>query len=116
MSLALEPAAAIEAPPAAKLYFGTGVHRLPSDSTTTLEPIITWLNDNPSAKAFISGFHDPTGNLASNVRLSKKRAESAYNALINAGISADRLEMRKPESTEGGGDLSEARRVEVSIE
>lgn len=113
--LILETATAI-APPAAKLYFGTGVHRLPADSTSTLEPIITWLNNNPNANAIISGFHDVTGNPASNARLAKKRAESAYNALLTAGIDAERIEMRKPESTEGEGDLSEARRVEVSIE
>lgn len=113
--LILEPTAAI-APPIAKLYFGTGVHRLPTDSTSTLEPVITWLNNNASAKAVISGFHDLTGNPASNVKLAKKRAKSAYNALLNAGINADRIEMRKPETTEGGGDLSEARRVDISIE
>ncbi len=111
-----EPVAIIEPPTAAKLYFDTGVHRLPADSIDTLDPIITWLNNNPDSKAIISGFHDETGDVASNARLSKKRAESAYNALVTAGIDESRIELRKPESTNGGGDLSEARRVEVSIE
>ncbi len=112
-----EPEVAImDLPDAAKIYFATGVHRLPADSVDTLDPIITWLNNNPDAKAVISGFHDLTGDVASNERLAKKRAESAYNALITAGITEERIEMRKPESTDGGGDLSEARRVEVSIE
>lgn len=112
-----EPIVVMDLPPsAAKLYFDSGVHRLPSDSAATLDPVITWLNSNANAKAIISGYHDTTGDLASNARLAKKRAESAYNALITAGIEEDRIEMRKPESAEGGGDLSEARRVEVSIE
>ncbi|MEE9331058.1 MAG: OmpA family protein [Methylophilaceae bacterium] len=116
ITIMMEEPTAVVAPPAAKLYFNTGVHRLPADSVNTLDPVITWLNNNPEAKAIISGFHDPTGNLARNQELAKKRAESANNALLNAGIEADRIEMRKPEVTEGGGDLSEARRVEVSIE
>lgn len=110
-----EPIAAAP-PPAARLYFDTGVHRLPADSDAVLDPILTWLNDNPDAKAVISGFHDHTGSVSRNIQLSKNRAQSAYNAIINTGIDASRVEMRKPASTTGDGDLSEARRVEVSIE
>lgn len=74
------------------------------------------LNDNPDAKTVVSGYHDATGDLASNQRLAKKRAQSFYDALISAGINADSIELRKPASAEGDSDLSEARRVEVSIE
>lgn len=106
-----------DVPPAvAKLYFDTGVHRLPSDSSSILEPTITWLNNHLDAKAIISGFHDATGDFASNQSLAKKRAQSTYDALLAGGVTAERIEMRKPESTEGDGDLTEARRVEVSIE
>lgn len=106
-----------DVPPAvAKLYFDIGVHRLPSDSSSTLEPTITWLNNHQDAKAIISGFHDATGDFASNQSLAKKRAQSTYDALLAGGVTAERIEMRKPESTEGDGNLSEARRVEVSIE
>lgn len=102
--------------PVAKLYFDTGVHRLPPDSANTLEPVIAWLNENLGAIAVISGYHDATGDFSSNQALAKKRAESAYNALLAAGVEENRIEMRKPESTEGDGDLKEARRVEVSVE
>lgn len=112
----VEPMAEVAQPSDAKIYFGSGVHRLPTDGPSTLAPIITWLNDNPDSKAVISGFHDPTGDYASNQRLAKKRAESVLNALTSQGIDANRLEMRKPEVTEGGGSLAEARRVEVSVE
>lgn len=112
----VEETVAIIPPPSAKLYFGSGVHRLPADSQTTLEPVITWLNNNPEAKAVISGFHDETGSLSRNIALAKKRAKAAYNALVSAGIEAGRVEMRKPAVTTGDGDLSEARRVEISVE
>ncbi len=103
-------------PSAAKLYFESGVHALPSDADSILGASIDWLNTHPEAKAVISGYHDATGDFESNQQLAKKRAQSVNDKLIAAGISADRIEMRKPESTQGDGDLSEARRVEVTIQ
>lgn len=106
-----------DAPPsAAKLYFESGVHALPADADGILGASIDWLNTHPEAKAVISGYHDATGDFESNQQLAKKRAQSVNDKLIAAGISADRIEMRKPESTQGDGDLSEARRVEVTIQ
>lgn len=103
-------------PPAAKLYFDTAKTALPIDANATLAPILEWLKANPSAKAVLSGFHDARGNQASNETLAKNRAKSVYAALITAGVDETRIEMRKPETVEGGADLAEARRVEVSVE
>jgi outer membrane protein OmpA-like peptidoglycan-associated protein len=103
-------------PPAAKLYFESGKTSLPSDADATLSPIIAWLNANSSAKAVLSGYHDPTGDQAYNQELAKNRAKSVRDLLKTAGIDEARIEMRKPESVDGGADLSEARRVEVSVE
>lgn len=108
---------AVDTPPsAAKLYFESGVHALPTDADNLLGASIDWLNTHPEAKVVISGYHDATGDFESNQQLAKKRAQSVSDTLIAAGISADRIEMRKPESTQGDGDLSEARRVEVTIQ
>ncbi len=104
------------APAIAKLYFETGKANLPADASETLLPIIEWLKANESAKAVISGYHDATGNLKSNQTLSKNRAKAVSEALINANIDVNRIELRKPISTEGAGDTAEARRVEVSVE
>ena len=104
------------APSTAKIYFDSGYHRLPADGAALLEETVTFLKNNPDKKAIISGYHDTTGVLASNQELAKKRAQSVYDALVAAGISAGKIEMRKPVSADGGGDLNEARRVEVSIE
>jgi outer membrane protein OmpA-like peptidoglycan-associated protein len=111
-----EAAAEVSPPEAAKLYFATGKSALPSDSSNTLAPIITWINDHPEAKAIISGYHDARGNKERNEKLAKTRAQSTYDALITAGVSADKIEMRKPSETEGDGNLDEARRVEITIE
>jgi len=104
------------APPLAKVFFESGFHRLPKDGASILEPSIVFLQNNPDKKAIISGYHDATGVLANNQTLAKKRAQSVYDVLIAANIDANNIEMRKPISTDGGGDLKEARRVEVSIE
>jgi outer membrane protein OmpA-like peptidoglycan-associated protein len=111
-----EPVVEAVAPQAAKLYFETAKTSLPADSSATLEPIITWLNANPQAKAVISGYHDSRGSKAKNEKLAKNRAQATYDALVAAGIDAARIEMRKPAETEGDGNLDEARRVEVSVE
>lgn len=106
---------AMEAPPAAKLYFDTGKTAMKQEAETALAPIIAWLSAHPESKAVISGFHDSRGNLKTNEDLAYNRAKAAQAALITAGIDVLRIEFVKPESVDGGGDLSEARRVEVSI-
>jgi hypothetical protein len=63
----------------------------------------------------LSGFHDSRGNQAVNEEIAKNRAKSVREALKIAGIDEARIEMRKPESV-NGGDLAEAWRVEVSVE
>ncbi len=111
---AAEPVA-MEAPPAAKLYFDTAKTALKEEADTSLAPIIAWLNAHPESKAVISGFHDSRGNVAQNEELAYNRAKAAQAALITSGIDVLRIEFVKPESVDGGGDLAEARRVEVSI-
>lgn len=114
MVKAAEPVA-MEAPPAAKLYFDTGKTALPTDAETTLAPVIAWLNAHPDAKAVVSGFHDPRGNQTQNEDLAYSRAKAVQAVLITAGVDVLRIELVKPEATDGGGDLAEARRVEVSV-
>jgi K(+)-stimulated pyrophosphate-energized sodium pump len=77
--------------------------------------MMAYLENNPDTKVIISGFHDATEDLAKNQSLSKKRAQSVYDVLITT-ISAERIKLRKPVSTDGGEELMEARRVEVSVE
>ena len=108
---------ATDSPPAPiKLYFDSGKTTLPADATISLAAIVDWLKTHPESKAVLSGYHDPKGNQSFNEALAKQRAESVENALAAAGIDEERVDKRKPESVDGGADLAEARRVEVSIE
>lgn len=110
------PVAITTPPPAAKLYFRTASSTLPSKSNEMIAPIVDWLNAHPESKAVISGFHDSVGSTEKNMELAKKRALATLAALKAAGVDESRIEPRPPVSTDGGTDLAEARRVEVSIE
>lgn len=103
-------------PANAKLYFDSNQFNLSDSSETALQPIIAWLNEHPENKAIVQGFHDATGKLANNLNLSKNRAQTVHDSLLEAGISAQRIEMREPGNALGSGGLKEARRVEVAIE
>lgn len=107
---------AMTAPPAAKLYFATAKTNQSADSATQLAPIVEWLKVNSNAKAVISGFHDARGSQARNEQLAEGRTQSTFDALVAAGIDVARIEQRKPADVNGGSDLNEARRVEVSVE
>ncbi len=100
---------------AQRLYFGLGSHTLPDDAAETLQSTIDELDENPETVAVLSGFHDPSGDLATNQRLAKKRAEAVQAQLLAMGVDEDRLVLEKPFSTTGTGTDQEARRVEVRL-
>jgi K(+)-stimulated pyrophosphate-energized sodium pump len=108
-------AAPTAAPPAAKLYFDVDVSDKIAEGDAGLAPIVAWLAANPTARAIVTGYHDPTGSADRNHDLAKSRAQTVQAALVAAGVAADRIDLVKPISTDGGGDLKEARRVEVSV-
>ena len=107
--------AVVGAPAAAKLFFASGSADMPADSAQSIEPIVAFAKANASAKIVISGFHDTSGNQATNEEIAKNRAKAVREALKLAGITEDRIEMKKPEVSTGSGNADEARRVEVSV-
>ncbi len=102
-------------PEIAKLYFGLGSSKFPQDTTLSLATIIAYLHKNNEAKAIITGFHDASGNVSWNKRLSNKRAATVSRLLQKAGIGINRIIIVKPAETTGSGIPKEARRVEVNI-
>jgi outer membrane protein OmpA-like peptidoglycan-associated protein len=101
--------------PAANLYFDVDKSDLPGDTAEKLEPIVGYLNANPTAMAVISGYHDPTGDREHNLELAKSRAFAVRDFLVKSGVAEGRFDMAKPIETTGSGDLQEARRVEVGV-
>ncbi|MEO8506969.1 MAG: OmpA family protein, partial [Betaproteobacteria bacterium] len=97
-----------------KLYFDSGKSDMPADAAGTLAP----LADKAKAggdKLKVSGYHDAVGSLEQNQELAKTRALAVRDHLKSVGIAEDRIEMAKPEMTQGAGNDAEARRVEIII-
>lgn len=101
--------------PIARIYFGSDKATLPKGGARSLAGVVKYLKANAGAKASVSGFHDPSGNLANNEKLALRRAQSVAATLAKMGIGNDRIVLQKPVQTTGTGKASEARRVEVGV-
>ena len=101
--------------PVARVYFAVEKANLPKSASRDLARVVKYLKANPRAKAFVSGFHDPSGNRANNENLALRRAQAVAIAMQNMGIAKPRILLQKPEQTVGSGKSAEARRVEVGV-
>ena len=101
------------------INFETGKSAIKSESQTIVDEMFTMLSNNPDLKIIVEGHTDNVGNAASNKTLSEQRAASVKAALVNKGITADRVKtigygMEKPiadNATEEGKGKN--RRVEI---
>jgi outer membrane protein OmpA-like peptidoglycan-associated protein len=96
-----------------KFYFATGKADLAAGANEALADIVKGVA--AGQKAVVSGFHDATGDAAQNAELAKNRALAVRDALQALGVAEDRIELKKPEATQGTGSNAEARRVEVVL-
>lgn len=115
-AVAEEPEIAEVGAPLVKLYFESGKAELPAVAGEEVAKVIAKLAEEPAKLVLLSGYHDETGGAAVNAEVAKARAVAVKEALIAAGVSADKIQMRKPAITLGGGDDAEARRVEVRVQ
>ncbi|MBO4905536.1 MAG: OmpA family protein [Bacteroidaceae bacterium] len=57
-----------------------------------VDNLVSFLKDNPTTKVSVTGYADAgTGNPRINLKYSQQRAENVAKALVEAGISADRI-------------------------
>lgn len=91
-------------------------HAAPDTAPDQIATVVAALVAAPQASALLSGYHDETGGAAVNAEVAKNRALSVRQALIAAGVSAERVLMRRPAVTLGSADAAEARRVEVRVQ
>lgn len=96
-----------------KFYFATGKADLAPGALGALTDAIAAAKGG--ARLVLSGYHDATGDPASNADLAKRRALAVRDALVGAGVAEASLELKKPEVSTGSGADAEARRVEVVI-
>lgn len=98
------------------LYFAVGEAALPANSADALTKVKTAIVEKEGVIVLLSGFHDETGDAASNAELAKNRALAVKTALVAAGVPAEKVLLRKPAVTVGSGSPEEARRVEVRVQ
>jgi outer membrane protein OmpA-like peptidoglycan-associated protein len=95
---------------------------LASTSTPQLTKLATVLNAYPSAALSVNGYTDNTGDPAANKKLSEDRAAAVKSALVNMGLSPDRVtsEGWGAEKPIASNDTEEGRlknrRVEITLQ
>jgi outer membrane protein OmpA-like peptidoglycan-associated protein/tetratricopeptide (TPR) repeat protein len=74
------------------IFFETAKYNLKESSKIELNKLSNFLQRNSNLKVEISGHTDNIGSAQSNQELSKNRAQSVYQYLIDAGIDSSRLQ------------------------
>ena len=97
-----------------KFYFASGKADLAAGALDALGEAIA--SAKAGKKLVVSGFHDSTGDAAVNAELAKQRAMTVQAVLVNLGVDAASVELKKPEAMLGGTDNAQARRVEVVVQ
>jgi len=74
------------------ILFDTNKSDIKPESASTLKQLVDYLNSNPQVNIFVVGHTDNIGDFDSNDKLSKDRASSVVNYLVQTGkISSDRI-------------------------
>lgn len=103
------------------VLFGTDKSNLTPNGIATAQKLADVLKQNPMRKVLVEGFTDSTGASAYNQELSSRRAASVRDALMQMGISGDRITVRGyGEAYPAAGNDSAAgrqlnRRVEIVL-
>lgn len=103
------------------VFFDTKKTVLKPESITELDNVVRLMNENPGMKILISGYTDNVGNPADNLALSKGRAVSVVNYILQKGVNNSRLSFKgfgetnpvADNKTEQGRALN--RRTELSV-
>ena len=101
--------------PDGRIYFALGSDALPAEASEILARVADSARMQSGKVVLISGFHDASGDAATNAALAGKRAQAVRHALEANGVAPDRLALDKPTVTIGGADPREARRVEMRL-
>jgi peptidoglycan-associated lipoprotein len=73
------------------VHFATDSSDVDSEAQTILTRHAAWLTKNPNVRVTIEGHCDERGTREYNLALGDRRANSAKNFLVNAGINAARI-------------------------
>lgn len=91
------------------IFYDYDTADLRTDAQATLSKDATYLVSHPDVKIVIGGYCDERGSNEYNLGLGQNRADAARNALVNAGVAANRVRVisygkEKPFCTESTED------------
>lgn len=106
----------LDGKPLLVVYFETAKSDVTNELSTESADLKSYLDSHADARLSVSGYVDPRGNADFNAQLAKDRATKVRDALVAAGIAADRIDLDKPADIVGDeATLSAERKVEVKI-
>jgi peptidoglycan-associated lipoprotein len=73
------------------IFYDYDSYSIRPDAKATLQADANYLNQNPQLKVVIGGYCDDRGSIEYNLALGENRANAAKQALVNLGVSPDRL-------------------------
>ena len=73
------------------IFFDYDSYDVRTDAQSTLSRDASWLASNPSIKVVIGGYCDERGSNEYNLALGENRANAAKQALVTAGVAANRI-------------------------
>lgn len=73
------------------IFYDYDSYDVRSDAQSTIQADANFLNQHPNLKVVVGGYCDERGSTEYNLALGENRANAAKQALVNAGISPDRL-------------------------
>jgi len=106
----------------AALAFAPGTAELPASAESELTEIAAFLKRHPGQQVVLRGHTDTTGTAAANQQLSEERAAAVRDALMDLGVSAERLRIEGVGAAEPIADNASAegrrrnRRVDILLQ
>ena len=97
-----------------KFYFASGKADIAEGASHALAEVVAAVGQGK--KVVLSGYSDASGDAAQNAELAKQRVFGVRDVLKTAGVAEDKVELMKPETVTGTGNMAEARRVEVKLQ
>ena len=100
------------------IKFDVNKATIKTESIGTINYVVKMMQDHPELKFSVEGHTDSDGEIVANQKLSEARAKSVVEAMVKAGISADRLSSKgfgesKPVSSNDSAEgKAQNRRVE----